>query len=95
MSALSKICVIAAVGLALGGCEQYLARQDFIEPYTGDAVRQNLAVQTPDPWPRAAYVTGIPTDGYRQGGAIKKYRTYHEEAPAQQLQPLQLVVPQQ
>ncbi len=95
MSALSKICLIAAVGLTLGGCEQYLARQDFIEPYTGDAVRQNLAVQTPDPWPRSAYFTGIPTDGYRQEGAIKKYRTYHEDAPAQQLQPLQLVVPQQ
>jgi len=95
MSTVFRIATVAALAASLGGCQQYLARQDFIEPYTGDAVRQNLAVQTPDPWPRAAYHTHIPTDGYRQGNAIKKYRSYGEEVPAQQLQPLQLVVPQQ
>jgi hypothetical protein len=95
MSAMFRTTAIAALTLALGGCQQYLARQDFIEPYTGDAVRQNLAVQTPDPWPRAAYETHIATDGYRQGTAVKKYRVYGEEAPPPAVQPLQLVVPQQ
>jgi hypothetical protein len=95
MSAILKIAAVAMIATSLGGCEQYLARQDFIEPYTGDAVRQNLAVQTPDPWPRAAYYKRIRTDGYRQGQAADNYRTAHDEAPAQQVQPVQLVVPQQ
>lgn len=82
-------------GLALSGCSaEYLARQDLLEPYTGNAVATNLAVQTPDPWPRGVYDTDIETSGRNQAAVYDKYAGKHEEAEPQQLAPIQLVVPQ-
>ena len=95
MSGKMKKTAAIAFFLALGGCQQYLARQDLIEPYSSDAVAQNSAIQVIDPWPRHAYDTRIPTSGYRQATAVKRYNTFGEEAPPAALQPLQLVVPAQ
>lgn len=91
---LTKTAAIASL-LALGGCQQYLARQDLIEPWSGDAVARNSALQVIDPWPRHAYDTHIPTSGHRQATAIKKYKTWGEDAPLPPMQPIQLVVPPQ
>lgn len=89
-----KTLMLGAVAISLAGCQQYLARQDLIEPWSGDAVAQNLAVQAIDPWPRHAYDTHIPTSGRRQATAIRKYQTFGEETPAKELAPVQLVVQQ-
>jgi hypothetical protein len=86
--------LLGAVAVSLAGCQQYLARQDLIEPWSGDAVAHNLALQTIDPWPRHAYDTHIPTSGRRQATAIRKYQAWGEETPQQELAPVQLVVQQ-
>lgn len=84
-----------ALTFALTGCQsEYLARQDLIEPYSGEAVAANRVLQTPDPWPRGVYNNNIYTSGRNQAAAYKKYETKHEEAEPQQLNPIQLVVPQ-
>lgn len=85
---------LAAGAFLLCGCQQYLSRQDFIEPYAGNAVAQNRALQMQDPWPRYAYDTAIPTNGRRQAAAYTRMAKSGEEAPPQELAPIQLVVPQ-
>jgi len=89
-------CGAAALALALAGCQaEYLARQDLIEPYSGEAVAANRVLQTPDPWPRGVYDNNIYTSGRNQAAAYKKYETKHEEAERQEIAPVQLVVPPQ
>jgi len=87
------LAAMSVTGLTLASC-QYLARQDLIEPYTGDAVNRNLALQAIDPWPPYVYDTRIPTDGQRQADAVTRYKNQHEKAKPQELAPVQLVVPQ-
>lgn len=79
--------------LALSGCQQYLARQELIQPYSGDAIARNLALQMQDPWPPYVYNTHIPTSGKRQGNIQDRYTSFGEEdSKSQELQPVQLVV---
>ncbi len=48
------IFIVFTLGLASAGCSnQYSERKDTVTFAAGDAVATNLAVQTPDPWPRA------------------------------------------
>lgn len=93
MSGRTGPAIIISSALALAGCQEYLARQDLIAPYSGDAMARNTALQVEDPWPPYSYDTRIPTGGQRQGNAITKYRTFGEKEAAQPLQPVQLVVP--
>lgn len=88
------IAALAATSTMLSGCQQYLARQDLIEPYTGNATATNLALQMADPWPPYVYDTRIPTNGRRQANAYMKYAKHDEEKPPQEIAPIQLVVPQ-
>lgn len=88
------LAALAVCGAALGGCQQYLARQDLVESHTGDATAHNLALQASDPWPPYVYDTRIPTTGRRQADAFVKQSKTHAEAPPQQIAPIQLVVPQ-
>lgn len=89
----STVVSAMAFGIFLSGCSaEYLARQDLIEPYTGNAVAANLAVQTPDPWPHNVYDTDIYTSGRNQAAAHEAYAGKHEEAAPQEVAPIQLVV---
>lgn len=67
---------------ALSGCQQYLERRDLVSPYAGDAVARNASNQTIDPWPRYVYDTDIRTSSERQAGALKRYHTANDAAPA-------------
>lgn len=72
------ICVAGAATSA-GGCddpdfEQYRGRRDSITSQHGDSVRQNIAVQTIDPWPKHARDTTIGLDGHRALLAAERYR---------------------
>lgn len=84
---------LIAASTMLTGCYEYLARQDLIEPYTGNSVAQNRALQMRDPWPRYVYDTNIYTNGQRQADAYNNYATANEEVPAEDIQAVQLVVP--
>ncbi len=93
MSVTTKIIGAMSCAFMLTGCQEYLVRSDLVEPYSGNAVASNQALQTIDPWPRHAYDSHIATGGQRQGNAIKKYNTAGEAQPAEELKPIQLVVP--
>jgi hypothetical protein len=61
-----------ALGLALSGCSnQYFERKDTVTFSAGDAVAWNNAQQIPDPAPRVAYNTNIPTTGERAVNAVR------------------------
>lgn len=83
-----------AAALMLSGCQQYLARQDFIEPYNGNAVETNKALMMADPWPRYVYDTRIPTNGRRQADAYTRFSKANAEKVQPDTAPIQLVVPQ-
>jgi hypothetical protein len=62
----------AVLGLALSGCSnQYFERKDTVTFSAGDAVAWNNAQQTPDPAPRVAYNTNIPTVGEKAVKAVR------------------------
>ncbi|MFZ1813780.1 MAG: hypothetical protein WBO55_03115 [Rhizobiaceae bacterium] len=90
-----KTGTLALIGaaLTLGGCQSYLERNEFVEAYTANTKAHNNALQVIDPWPPYATNTDIPTSGQRQTTAVGKYRAYGEKTETQQVQPLQLVVP--
>lgn len=46
------LCLLAA---ALSGCADYLNRRDSVSARAGDAVEANLAIQTINPQPPAAF----------------------------------------
>lgn len=84
MSALQKSVTSLLVlcgALSLAGCQQYLAREELMEPYSGDAVARNVILQMRDPWPVYVYNTNIPTSGARQSAAIKRYSAGPQPAP--------------
>ena len=64
--------LLATAGLlalaAPAGAEEadYLSRSDFVEMTTGDAVKSNLAIAHPTPWPSYVNDTNIKTPA-RQG----------------------------
>jgi hypothetical protein len=94
MHRLTIAAIAIATAITTTGCQQYFARQDLIESYSGDAVARNLALQTPDPWPHGVYDTDISTNGRRQADAYQAYAKQHEDTPADAVEPVQLVVPQ-
>jgi hypothetical protein len=87
-----KTVLVLFATLALGGCQQYLARQELLEPYSGDDIARNNILQMQDPWPPYAYDTRIPTSGKRQGNIQDRYTSYGEKEPTTDLKPVQLVV---
>lgn len=48
------LCILAAT---LAGCADYLNRRDTVSARAGDAVEGNLAIQTINPQPPAAFQT--------------------------------------
>jgi hypothetical protein len=72
-------CVAAA--LALGGCDDMMARRDGISPDAGNAVAANAALQIIDPWPSPAFDPRAASDGTRLASAMERYRSGGPIAP--------------
>lgn len=82
MNKLNKFTFIARsigwlfISTSLVGCgNQYWERTDSIYLSHGDAVRSNLAVQIPDPWPKKSENTNIPMDPVKAQHAMECYRS--------------------
>jgi hypothetical protein len=71
-----------ALGAALAGCSEYLARRDAISPTAGDAVMTDRITQMTDPWPRDSADRDIAFNGERMEAAVNRYRTGTVIAPA-------------
>ena len=63
---------IIVIGL-LTGCRDYFDRKDTISLGVGNAVAENKAVQTIDPWPPGVFKKHQTTDGKRLEKAIERY----------------------
>ena len=69
------IYILAMSCFSIAGCnDQYWRRSDSIYLQHGDAVRSNMAVQIPDPWPKGSDNTNIPMDPVKARNAIECYR---------------------
>lgn len=74
MKSRDKLSIISSF-LFLASCgNQYWTRNDAIYQHTGDAVRSNIAVQVPDPWPKKSENTNIPMDPVKAKYAVDCYR---------------------
>lgn len=68
--------LLMLISINLAGCgNQYWTRSDSIYLSHGDAVRSNIAVQVPDPWPKKSENTNIPMDPVKAQHAMECYRT--------------------
>ena len=61
--------------------EYYRARRDSITFQNGNAIANNIAVQTVDPWPRSAGDARIDVDGERLLIAGQRYQSDNVEEP--------------
>ena len=70
-----KTYIVSTIIFVLGGCNNtYWTRQDAINFNHGDAVRSNIAVMVPDPWPKGSENNNIPMDPVKAANSIKCYR---------------------
>jgi len=69
------IAATALIAFALSACtNDELARRDRLTPWSGDANARNAAIQTINPWPRAAFSSQGPTLGSKAEEAMQVYR---------------------
>ena len=66
-----------ALGALCGGCsaDLYMDRREGVTFYGGDATASNVAVQTIDPWSKAAGNRRAEVNGERMQRAAERYRT--------------------
>lgn len=68
--------IIAAASFAMAGCNTANRPIGTADPFLGEAVKYNAAVQTIDPVPvYAADSTQPGSDGAKGAAAVKRYRT--------------------
>ena len=65
----------------LGGCSEYLSRQDRIAFGAGDAMAANKVVHVNDPWPRDGFDTRPSTMGQRLVPPVQRYRNGTPQRP--------------
>jgi hypothetical protein len=71
----ARVTILTTAGAFLAACSDlYYDHRDTVSFGAGDAVASNAAVQTIDPWPRAAYNRNIPGNGERVQAAVERYR---------------------
>ena len=71
-----RLSVLAASGLALSGCNTAHSQIGQEDPYLGEAVRYNAAVQTINPDPIYPEGSAQPGESGAKGvAAVKRYRT--------------------
>ena len=68
-------CILVLAALAVSGCQQYLARNEGVTSFAGNAHAANEAKMVVDPWPANVDNTDIPADGQRMADAVQKYKT--------------------
>ncbi len=69
---------ILGLGVALsllGGCSEYLMREDRIALSAGNAVEANKVTHINDPWPREGFDTRPSTVGQRVVVPLQRYRS--------------------
>lgn len=54
-----RVVLLALVAALLSGCADYMNRRDSVSARAGDAVAGNLAIQTINPQPPAAFRTRV------------------------------------
>jgi hypothetical protein len=68
--------IALACGFVLAGCSDlYFDRRETVSFGAGDAVANDAALQTIDPWPPASASRDVRSNGPRMAGAIERYRT--------------------
>lgn len=61
--------------IVLGGCSEYLHRNDTLSWQSGNALQSNKVTQMVDPWPAVAANRDIAFDGAVMQTAMTRYRT--------------------
>ena len=70
------LCLALACSFVLVACSDlYLDRRETVSLGAGDAVANDAALQTIDPWPPASANRDIRSNGPRMAGAVERYRT--------------------
>ncbi len=82
---------MTALALSLAGCRDYLDRKDTLTYSAGNAVAENKAAQTIDPWPPRAFKKSQVTNGERMREAAKRY----EDGPPKKQKPVSVFVTKQ
>jgi hypothetical protein len=80
LKAAAAALLLSAAAAGLGACtsdqtHEYLSHSDRVTSGTGDAVADNRATHTIDPWPSHSHKTEIGMDGKRAAVAGKRYDT--------------------
>jgi len=71
----SLVAALAVSALSAACTDMYADRRDPVSFAAGDAVATNIAIQTVDPWPKAAGNRDIAYNGDRMQAAVERYRT--------------------
>jgi hypothetical protein len=66
--------VLGATGL-ISGCADYLNNYDTVTLAAGNTQKQNMLLQTVNPFNPQSENTAIETDGVRASDAVRKYQT--------------------
>src|SRR6476646_7359285 len=66
---------LAALGVLLAGCSEYLDRRETISLNGGNALATNEVTMMVDPWPRDSANKNIAFNGYVMESAVVRYRT--------------------
>jgi hypothetical protein len=77
-----KILIAVLPIVLVGGCSEYLSREDKIYLGAGDSVAANKVVHVVDPWPRDGFNTNGRTTGQRLVAPVQRYRDGLQRAPA-------------
>ena len=66
---------LAALGVLLAGCSEYLDRRETISLNGGNALATNEVTMMVDPWPRDSANRNIAFNGAKLETAVERYRT--------------------
>jgi hypothetical protein len=71
----SRILLTLATFATLSGCADYLNYYEGVTLAAGDAQKQNMLLQTANPFNPASQDVAIDTNGQRAADAVRKYQT--------------------
>ncbi len=63
--------------MMLGGCQNYLERNEGVTSHAGNHLAVNEALMVSDPWKRDAYDTDIRSNGKRSADIVDRYEKEH------------------
>jgi hypothetical protein len=83
MSRNKALLIVMVASGVLTGCADYLNNYDTVTLAAGDTQKQNMLLQTADPFNPQSQDTAIETDGVRASDAVRKYQTSQAPGAAQ------------